>query len=216
MTNTATTRGWGKPGTQKTKNATGGGISVPVAKEVAPIFSDLFNQLAAAGYDLDGHEDDWGMCFRPVRGYEDEYRRTKNEKYLSNHSWGLAVDLNSSRNPMTSDPKAKREFKANVVDPILERYKGKLIWGGEYNSSRKDYMHFEFVGTPKDAAAVAASLSTKKAGASRLATLDNDDLAAIDAIVKKYVKVILGNTDSDDDATHVSLADLRRVLDGKG
>lgn len=47
---------------------------------------------------------------------------------------------------------------------------------------------------------------------SRLATLDNEDLAAIDAIVKKYARAILGNTQADDDKTHVSLADLSRKM----
>lgn len=214
LTNTATTRGWGKPGTQKLKNATGGGISIPVAALVAPIFADLFNQLELVGIDLAGYADDWGYCFRPVRGYEHQYELTKSETYLSNHSWGLAVDLNSSRNPMTTDPRARREFKANIIDPILMRYRGRLIWGGEYSGARKDYMHFEFTGTPKDAAAIVDSLNYRKAVA-KLATLDTDDLAAIDGIVKKYARLILGNTQADDDGTHVSLADLSRKIDSK-
>lgn len=216
MTNSATTRGWGKPGTQKIRNATGGGVEVPVAKEVAPIFSDLFEQLNSRGYNLAGYADDWGVCFRPVRGYEDEWRRTKNEKYLSNHSWGLAVDLDATENPMTSSKTARHEFKAQVVDPILERYKGKLIWGGEYGGSRKDYMHFEFIGTPKDAAAVVASLQQKPG----LPTESDEDMTKEEhdrlVNVEKMLQQLTAprrQDKADIDPNHLSLADIYTLIE---
>jgi hypothetical protein len=45
-----------------------------------------------------------------------------------------------------------------------------------------------------------------------LATLDNDDLVAIEGIVKKYVKQLFGET-PDADKFHVSLNDLNAKLD---
>jgi hypothetical protein len=158
MSLTAAQRGWGDPAAptfEETIRAAcvlvkAGGISVRLHRDVADIFRYLNTGLART-YNLAGYADDYGLAIRPIRGYEAEWEATHDPKYLSNHSFGLAEDLDSSINPMTSDLKAQHEFIRAVVDPLLAPFKGRLVWGGEYASARKDYMHFEYKGTRQQA-----------------------------------------------------------------
>lgn len=207
----AKTRGWGDPDARGfSRNIVRldvAGTFVHVHRAVAPIFRFLLTELNKV-IELQGEpHDDWGYNNRDVRG---------RPGVKSNHSWGLAVDLNATRNPMTSNPNARRQFKTQHVDPILKQLKGLVEWGGDYRGERKDYMHFEFIGTPKQAAALCDFLATKRVE-KIMATLDDDDLKAIeqvvDKVVTKHARTILGNADEDKDSpTHTSLADLRRLL----
>lgn len=149
----AQTRGWGNPDAPNFRQnnivkISGGGVSLWVHKEVAPVFEHFVTAISKH-YKLDGYADDWSYINRDVRGLPG---------VKSNHSWGLAIDLNATANPMTADPKAKYEFRREIVNPLLARYKGKLIWGGDYKGERKDYMHFEFIGTPNEAKSICATL----------------------------------------------------------
>jgi hypothetical protein len=154
MTTRADQRGWGRPDGPAVEDhlakVTAGGVTVTMHEAVADVFRYLNTELAKH-YRLAGYADDYGRCFRPVRGYEQQWATTHNLKWLSNHSWGLAEDLDSSINPMTKDLHAQHEFIRAVVDPILAHFGGRLLWGGEYTGARKDYMHFEYVGTRSQA-----------------------------------------------------------------
>lgn len=72
---------------------------------------------------------------------------------LSNHSWGLAVDVNWSKNPY--GPKLITDMPKAMVQDILsiKTRNGKKIfrWGGNY-TRKKDAMHFEVMVTPADLA----------------------------------------------------------------
>lgn len=142
----ASSRGWGKgwPTDRSADMATasGGGISIPAHKRIAPIVSWLLAETVRRGYDLDGTRDDWGYANRPIRGTQRP----------SNHSWGLAVDLNATANPMQS--KLKTDMPRWMVG--LWKSHG-FDWGGDYDG-RKDAMHFEFAGTPADADRIAKTL----------------------------------------------------------
>lgn len=156
----ATARGWGTataPGyrEQHITSCKAGGISVPVHKAVADVFRYLFTKMSEH-YTLAGYADDWGYCLRCIRGTGPGLHDPS--CVLSNHSWGLAVDLDASVNPMTKDLHAAHEFIRAVVDPILAPFGGRLVWGGEYTGPRKDYMHFEYVG-PLSAAAADSALA---------------------------------------------------------
>jgi hypothetical protein len=148
------TRGWGDPTTAQyahhIKPCTAGGFTVQLHELVVPIFLFLNTQMAEH-YPLAKIADEGGRVCRPIRGREKQYARTKDPKWLSLHSWGLAEDLDSSSNPMTTDPHAVHEFLAQIVHPILEHFGGRLVWGGDYTGDRKDYMHFEYIGTPEQA-----------------------------------------------------------------
>lgn len=146
-------RGWGligKPGSKAgmayhKKNIVvlrTSGIAVSVHRSVAPLFKAAIEECVRRGYDFNKVKDDWGYNHRFIRG---------SKTTLSNHSWGLAVDLNATKNPMTSDGKIHTDMPAWVV-AVFAKYG--FFWGGNYSGKRKDPMHFEFLGTP----AVAANL----------------------------------------------------------
>lgn len=79
----------------------------------------------------------WGFACRAIRGSDRP----------SNHSWGLAVDVNAPRHPM-GESGTFTSAEAQQCRALASKYG--LRWGGDY-SGRKDEMHFEFMGTPQDA-----------------------------------------------------------------
>lgn len=142
---TSEARGWG-PGwptdnSGKMSVVRAGGIALSVRRELAPVIDHLVRETVAQGYVL-RHGECWGFANRPIRGTQRP----------SNHSWGLAVDLNARTNPMQAS------LRTDMPPPMIERWTSRLFrWGGEYRG-RKDPMHFEFTGTPADAARLAAAL----------------------------------------------------------
>ena len=112
-----------------------------VDREIAPIVRWLLDETHRRGYKANAGEC-WGYCNRAIRG----------STAPSNHSWGLAVDINAPSNPMclagTTDMPAWM--------PKLWRAWG-FGWGGDY-PRRKDAMHYEFTGSPADARALVAKL----------------------------------------------------------
>lgn len=126
----------------------GGGVKMNVHKDIdllAICFLAEMESLHGRGA-LAREADDWGWNFRPIRGYEAKYKATHDERYLSNHSWGVALDINSKTNPM--GPK-RTTFKVNETRVLC--YKYGFSWGYDYAGARKDVMHFEFLGTAADA-----------------------------------------------------------------
>ncbi|MBZ4416621.1 M15 family metallopeptidase [Myxococcus sp. RHSTA-1-4] len=65
-------------------------------------------------------------------------RMQKKKELLSNHSWGSAIDLNSTTNPY--DKTQRFDMPIRIVE-IMEGFG--FHWGGYYH----DYMHFEFART---------------------------------------------------------------------
>jgi len=108
----------------------GTAIKLRCAEKVAPLlvgfaaeFHNLIEPLNV------GALDDWGYCYRMVRGTTDK---------LSNHSSGTAIDLNASRHPL-----GQITFEPGKVPMIRAlAHKWGLTWGGDYKG-RKDEMHFE-------------------------------------------------------------------------
>jgi hypothetical protein len=142
---TAAGRGWGQgwPADNKSKMTTvrAGGIAVSVHTAIAPLVTWLIEQTVAKGYGV-RHGECWGFANRAIRGTNQP----------SNHSWGLAVDLNAPANPMTD--RLVTDMPAWM--PALWKSK-QFRWGGDY-PRRKDAMHYEFMGTPDDARRLAAEL----------------------------------------------------------
>jgi hypothetical protein len=111
--------------------------------------------LLLAGFAAEFHEliepldegglDDWGYCYRMVRG-----DATK----LSCHSSGTAIDLNSTRHPLGKSGTFPAE-KVPMIQALAKKYG--LKWGGDFHS-RKDEMHFEVEATPIKAKALISSL----------------------------------------------------------
>lgn len=65
----------------------------------------------------------------------------------SNHSWGLAIDINAPMNPLGGTTHTIPEEMGRLWNTYGFR------WGGDYTGT-KDWMHFEFMGTPEDATAM--------------------------------------------------------------
>jgi hypothetical protein len=101
--------------------------------EIIDLVVDLLTETEEKGY-LMVPGWCWGFGCRAIRG-----------SYIpSNHSWGLALDINAPVNPLG----ATHWEIPNWVGALWNQYG--FRWGGDY-SGRKDAMHFEFMGTPKDA-----------------------------------------------------------------
>ena len=97
----------------------------------------------------EGSLDDWGYCFRMVRGTTDK---------LSNHSSGTAIDLNAIQHPLgkvgTFEP-----GKVPMIRALAKKYG--LTWGGDYKT-RADEMHFEVNISPAKIAVFIKKLGLEK------------------------------------------------------
>lgn len=141
----ASSRGWGPgwPNCQSDKLVTvrAGGVSLPVRREVADLVTLLVKETERLGYDLKPGWC-WGFACRAISG----------TSVASNHSWGLAVDINAPVNPY-AQPR-RTDIPPKVV--ALWQDHG-FRWGGFYNdggtTGPADSMHFEYMGTPDSAKA---------------------------------------------------------------
>jgi hypothetical protein len=104
--------------------------SVSCHRAMVPHLRAAMRELARRG--LSGLVDpgDYAGCYAP--------RRIQPRGQLSLHAWGLAVDLNASRNPFRGRSRQ---------DPRLVRVTEKhgFTWGGRW-PTRPDPMHFEYRG----------------------------------------------------------------------
>ena len=106
-------------------------IKLRCAYFAAPLlvaFAEQFNELIEP---IDGGAlDDWGYCYRDVRGVPGK---------LSNHSSGTALDLNSKIHPLGKAGTFPAE-KVPMIRALAKKYG--LFWGCDYKN-RADEMHFE-------------------------------------------------------------------------
>lgn len=147
--------GWPTNNSSKMVTAvTGGaGVRLPVRKELAPLIAALVRDLEQAR----------GKPFRPEWCWGYANRAISGTNTPSNHSWGLAVDLDAPENPYLSaathraaHPLRKtypggrvlRSTMPNNVEAIATRWG--FGWGGRY-VTKPDPMHFEFLGSVQDA-----------------------------------------------------------------
>ncbi len=119
-----------------------GGVSLPVHRLFAPIVHHCLSCMVAGGYRLVRGQC-WGYANRPIGGTHTP----------SNHSWGLAVDLNSLRNPQ------RRPLRTDMPRWVVDGWKAHgCRWGGDYVHATPDPMHFEYERTPGEARFLAANL----------------------------------------------------------
>ncbi len=137
--------GSGWPNCQSSKISSGfvvSGTKFPggMRHELVDLTSMLVQECKNRGYRFGTSSDPsygcWGFSCRAISGSNNP----------SNHSWGLAVDINAPSNPYTSPL---------VTDmpswmPDLWNAYG-FRWGGDYSGS-KDAMHYEYMGSVNDAA----------------------------------------------------------------
>jgi hypothetical protein len=153
---TASSRGWGPgwPDCQTSSLVTlvcgQNNLRLPVRREVAPIFAALVRDLEAARGRPFRPDWSWGFACRPIAG-----TRTP-----SNHSWGLAIDLDAPENGFQKGvPGPGKNTMPSSASRIAAEYM--MRWGGDYRVSA-DPMHFEFMGTPKQADALVRALDLRE------------------------------------------------------
>ena len=106
-------------------------IKLRCAEKVAPLLVGFASEFHTVIEPIDtGGLDDWGYCFRMVRGTTDK---------LSNHSSGTAIDLNATKHPL-GKVGTFEAGKVPMIRALAKKYG--LTWGGDYKS-RADEMHFE-------------------------------------------------------------------------
>lgn len=149
MASAASSRGWGKgwptnrSGEMELVRAPSG-AKWQVHRDVAAILQTIVNQAEARGYKFDygkgDVDDDWGYNNRPIA----------NSRTASNHSWGLAVDIDAQDYPQGQ----RRKNPPTWLIQLFAQYK--WGWGGAY--SYADPMHFEFEGTRNEAQRMSAMI----------------------------------------------------------
>lgn len=104
-------------------------------RELRELLTLLLEATHDGGYELhDGWC--WGFACRPIKHSDGSL-----SDVASNHSWGLAVDINAPENPYGG---TSYKMPSWVVE--LFREYG-FRWGGDY----RDFMHMEYLGSPTDA-----------------------------------------------------------------
>ena len=115
----------------KSYSVDGTALRLRCANSVGPLLAAFAAEFHELIEPIDeGGLDDWGYCFRMVRGTTDK---------LSNHSSGTAIDLNATRHALGKVGTFPAE-KVPMIRALAKKYG--LKWGGDY-VNRKDEMHFE-------------------------------------------------------------------------
>jgi hypothetical protein len=152
----ASDRGWGNgwPTDRRSDmvDLTVEGVSFPggVHRTVMPLMRELLEvSIDAEWVELtDGWC--WGYANRPIKLPGGGFSTTP-----SNHSWGLAIDVNAPANPFGGTSHQIPLVMGNLWESYGFR------WGGFY-SSTKDWMHFEFMGTPAQVASYLGQLQSRE------------------------------------------------------
>jgi hypothetical protein len=96
-------------------------------KKVIPLLRNAFEEIARRGL---------GDLIHGFAGcYSARFSNRDPEATLSHHSWGVAIDINASENPLGAEPNLDLEIVA-----VLEDWG--FTWGGRWLVP--DGMHFEF------------------------------------------------------------------------
>lgn len=141
----ADARGWGPgwPNSQAGRmvglNVSGVSFPAGVREELRDLVVLLLEESEARGYVTLHPGWCWGFADRPIKTASGGYTNTP-----SNHSWGIAIDVNAPVNGFGSSSHTIPQAMASLWNDYGFR------WGGNY-SGTKDWMHFEFMGTPGDA-----------------------------------------------------------------
>ena len=136
------------------------------------LFEGFLHEISTGGYDVN---DVGGYTFRCTSGNGGWDCPSGDPDDLSNHAWGLAIDMNAGTNPIRSysgddgETACKTPIQTDLprwVIQTAERWG--LYWGGygwsdgcqtvetKRSTVYRDPPHFEFRGTPAQATAIAA------------------------------------------------------------
>jgi hypothetical protein len=164
---TAAQRGWGagwpscggaKAAGTAVVTADRSGTRFSVHKRIARLVDLIVDECERRDYRLKSGQTGGYNC-RPIGGTSSP----------SNHSWGLAIDVNWLTNPM------RKPLTTDIpgwVVALFNRYG--FAWGGHY-SGTPDAMHFEFMGTPEQADEMTA-LALRELPATPIPAVPEDDM----------------------------------------
>lgn len=118
------------------------GVNMRVNKLIAPYLAEAESRVRSAGLNIHLKQEQCScQNWRPIRGGTE----------LSNHSWGVAVDLNSIDNPWQPHLNGSNhggKMVSNWPPEFVSIMKDVgFRWGGEW-SGRADPMHFEMAANP--------------------------------------------------------------------
>jgi hypothetical protein len=105
-----------------------GGARFTVAANAAPQFQGLVKDLEDAGYKID-----------PTISGGYNPRNIAGTNTPSQHSFGLAIDINSSRNQQGA--KTSSDIPQDLARQLAAKWG--LRWGGDFSGNSRDPMHFE-------------------------------------------------------------------------
>lgn len=155
---TAAQRSWGA-GWPSCAGAKAAGTAV-VAADVSGAKVSVHKRIARlVDLLLDATEKRHGYLLKPAQCGGYNCRPIAGTSSPSNHSWGLAVDLNWNENTYNS---TGRHTLPTAVARMWNRYG--FAWGGDYTGAKHDWMHLEFMGSPADADAMTALALVELAG----------------------------------------------------
>jgi hypothetical protein len=139
-------KGWGSPCAGNRSTVTlSNGVRGTCRSEVAELSTLIMNEALRRGYNI--RQNDTG-CYN--------CRKISGSNVWSNDAWALAWDINWQSNPYTS---GRQHDIPDWLAKLFNRYG--FAWGGDYTGSKRDYMHFEFMGSPSHAAS-ATSLARRE------------------------------------------------------
>jgi len=175
------------------------GLRLPMRRQVAVMTKTLIDRTEAMGYDVNP-DWTWGFACRPISG----------TNRPSNHSRGLAVDLNAPRNPYASASWHRRNARGtfpfglrivcDIPESVIRLWEANgWGWGGRYKT-KPDPMHLEFEGTERDAAIITARLSplTKPPTTSRPPTSGDPEVPYLESDRDRMIRIeeqLTGKTD---------------------
>lgn len=148
---TAAQRGWGA-GWPSCSGAAGRTAVVTADRSGARIaVHQRIARLVDLLIDWTEHADGGGYLLKPGQCGGYNCRPIAGTSSPSNHSWGLALDLNWLDNPYTSTG------RHTIPWPVIRRWnRYGFASGADYEGALKDWMHLEFMGGAVDADAMTA------------------------------------------------------------
>lgn len=114
-------------------------VTLKVHRKLAEAVKAVFAEIYAIKFPMPSV---YSFCYRSIRG-------PQACSTLSQHSYGCAIDINASYNPNVVSGDPRNPLSPYTITPaVVEIFKKYgWDWGGNWTSN-KDYMHFEYLGTP--------------------------------------------------------------------
>ncbi len=162
---------------------------VETHRAAQPLFEGFLTEITARGYKVGNAS---GYSFRCTSGNGGWDCPSGDPGDLSNHAWGLAIDMNAGTNPIRNYSRQDGQTAcATPMETDLPRWviqaaeRWGLYWGGygwnngcrdtstERDSVYRDPPHFEFRGSVEQAAAIARFNGRQPVGSECFSTVDD-------------------------------------------